>query len=234
VRRRRGNAGLAYFAEHPRALLRPATQRHDPGWRRRSRPGRLSLTWRASRTPTIAGAPPDPHDDRPSRTRPRSAAGSRPRYAPHRNLTLQRVARGDAAAGVRRPAGALPRRYVACGAGKGSRVQHVDSRPHDDRKVASTTYVAPCRRWAGSNTAPRRLCATSSSRRRQHRRRHRPCRPGAAHGSQRVELPQSGRRNRVRQHHHRGVGSRHGRSPCGPGQCRRLWRSRQRSGWDRG
>jgi hypothetical protein len=107
-----------------------------------------------------AGAPPDPDDDRPLGRAPRSAAGSRPRYAPHRNLTLQRVARGDAAAGVRRPAGALPRRYVACGAGKGSRVQHDDPRPHDDRKVASTTYVAPRRRWAGSNTDSWRLCAT--------------------------------------------------------------------------
>ena len=39
-------------------------------------------------------------------------AGSRLRYAPHRSLTVQRVARGDAAAGVRRPAGALPRRHL--------------------------------------------------------------------------------------------------------------------------
>jgi hypothetical protein len=36
-----------------------------------------------------------------------------------------------------------------------------------------------------------------SSRRRQHRRGHRPCRPGAARGGQRVELPQSGRRTRA-------------------------------------
>src|SRR3954449_7751771 len=28
------------------------------------------------------------------------------------------------------------------------------------RKVASTTKVAPCSRWAGPNTAPGRLCAT--------------------------------------------------------------------------
>src|SRR4051812_31836946 len=28
------------------------------------------------------------------------------------------------------------------------------------RNVASTTNVAPCRRWAGPKTAPRRLCAT--------------------------------------------------------------------------
>src|SRR4051812_41648135 len=29
------------------------------------------------------------------------------------------------------------------------------------RKVASTTYVAPCRRWAGPKTSPRRLWAIS-------------------------------------------------------------------------
>src|SRR5947209_15129921 len=28
------------------------------------------------------------------------------------------------------------------------------------RKVASTTNVAPCSRWAGPNSSPRRLCAT--------------------------------------------------------------------------
>src|SRR3954468_23232026 len=28
------------------------------------------------------------------------------------------------------------------------------------RKVASTTKVAPCSRWAGPNTSPRKLCAT--------------------------------------------------------------------------
>src|SRR3954469_19462773 len=27
------------------------------------------------------------------------------------------------------------------------------------RKVTSTTYVAPCRRWAGPNTSPRKLWA---------------------------------------------------------------------------
>src|SRR5215213_9131958 len=27
------------------------------------------------------------------------------------------------------------------------------------RNVASTTKVAPCRRWAGPNTSPRKLCA---------------------------------------------------------------------------
>src|SRR3954464_2112199 len=35
-----------------------------------------------------------------------------------------------------------------------------DSSSSEHRKVASTTKVAPCRRWAGPNTAPRRLCAT--------------------------------------------------------------------------
>src|SRR3954462_6721486 len=28
------------------------------------------------------------------------------------------------------------------------------------RNVASTTNVAPCRRWAGPKTSPRKLCAT--------------------------------------------------------------------------
>ena len=60
-----------------------------------------------------AGAPRNP-DDEPtvSRLALDLLARSRPRCAPHRSLPLRRAARGDAAAGVRRSAGALPRRHL--------------------------------------------------------------------------------------------------------------------------
>ena len=91
-------------------LVRRAGMRPERWYRHMQRP--LTDLPPVAAVPGVELVPftPDRDDDRPSRTRPRSAAGSRPRYAPHRNLTLQRVARGDVAAGVRRPAGALPRR----------------------------------------------------------------------------------------------------------------------------
>ena len=62
-----------------------------------------------------AGSPRVPDDGRPARARPGSVAGSCIRCPADRSLPLRRAARGDAAAGVRRPAGAVPRRQLRRG-----------------------------------------------------------------------------------------------------------------------